>query len=249
MNNVLLQVLSAVVFLLLHIGQCYGNKVCDKSRHYLIVDKNGKVIECNQCYKCKPGKEPVPSCGAFVGITEVLGKCHPCKDGFYSGNDDMLPCQACKSLECLKVHLKVGGECKINKPDTSYCTGECEEGYLMNSNETACEPYKPRQRTTKTPDKTVDSTTSKGNEESDQSLLVVYILCGVFPVIVVVCYCLYSRRIKAQVVLKGSVVIFVTINKIISRHNFNSLLNMLLIVWHLTFNLRQFAIIIRLVLN
>ena len=82
--------------------------------------------------------EPEIPSGSVIGIYKSVGHCSDCKKGTYSAKKDTEPCRNCKSASCFD-HQVVKGSCPINKVDTSYCTDECEDGYVMNWNTTACE--------------------------------------------------------------------------------------------------------------
>ncbi|CAB3977568.1 Membrane glyco [Paramuricea clavata] len=111
---------------------------CDLAQEYQLVQNktSREILKCSKCRPCKPGSEPEPPCGSVVGVTDLIGICNPCKDGFYSANEDMLQCQRCQSATCF-THQIVVEICKKDEPDTSRCTS-CQKGYVMNSNATAC---------------------------------------------------------------------------------------------------------------
>ena len=95
-------------------------------------------MACPKCRACKPGFEPIIPCGTVIDIGVTIGICRPCKDGHYSATKDVRSCQICQSSKC-SVDEKVAGTCNKEWYDTSYCTGNCEDGYVMNNDKTRCE--------------------------------------------------------------------------------------------------------------
>ena len=112
---------------------------CDLKTEYIVKNlTTGKFERCMKVRPCKPGKEPNITRGSVIDIHQTAGPCQKCKEGYtYSARKDREPCQKCNSASCFD-HQVVKGLCSIDK-DTSQCTDECEEEYVMNWNFTACE--------------------------------------------------------------------------------------------------------------
>ena len=169
-----------------------GEAGCDLKTQYIFKDlKSGKFIECKNVRQCGPGEEPETPSGSVIGIHETVGHCSVCKKGTYSTKKDTEPCKNCKSASCFD-HQVVKGSCPINKPDTSYCTDECEVGYVMNNKKTGCEPVhvttNPTQSTkTETQITSTINNTDKAAEESGDGsqLLLGVIIAGAILIILV----------------------------------------------------------------
>ena len=116
---------------------CAYALICDVSKQYIHKDSTGKIKSCPLCQACPAGQEPYPPCGSVVGLNDKLRECRPCKNNFFSAKKDFLPCQPCRKFTCVANEI-TEGTCKINKPDTSSCTGHCKKGYIWNSNRSAC---------------------------------------------------------------------------------------------------------------
>ena len=116
---------------------CAYALICDVSTQYIYEDSTGRIKSCPSCKACPMGEEPYPPCGSVVGLFDQLRRCKPCKKNFHSANKDFLPCQPCRKLTCV-ANERVEGNCEINKPDTSSCTGHCKKGYIWNSDRSAC---------------------------------------------------------------------------------------------------------------
>ena len=144
---------------------------CNPAEEYLACDKaTGKVLACPKCRVCKPGFEPKIPCGVVIGINITIGGCQRCKDGYYSATEDVHSCQICRGSKC-SVHEKVAGTCKKDQYDTSFCSGICEDGYLMNNDKTRCENIsKFGEKTTKHP-----AAESSSPETKKQCVLIIVI--------------------------------------------------------------------------
>ena len=192
-----------------------GNAVCDLKTKYIVKNlTTGKFIKCIDVTPCGPGEEPETPSGSVIGIHQIVGHCSVCKKGTYSATKDTEPCKNCKGASCFD-HQVVKGSCPINKPDRSYCTDECEVGYVMNKKKTACEPNvttNPTQSNTdifKSPSlsklqttkpSAINSTEKAADEFGDRSrfspaaIAIIVVSIIFFALIVIVVYYRCSRR-------------------------------------------------------
>jgi hypothetical protein len=110
---------------------------CDHSKQYSVHNGTFQVLMCTDCRECTVGYEPKVPCGVYILPHIGIGDCRPCPSGTYSPERDVKACKTCKRNKCFK-HQLFKGECVPNKEDLSYCLNECETGYRMNDEKTAC---------------------------------------------------------------------------------------------------------------
>ena len=159
---------------------------CDPEREYTVENKiSGKTIRCLDCNDCKPGLELKVPCGSTIGIYESVGECQKCKDGYFSEESSVRPCQKC--LNCLDNEIILGA-CN--------CTGHCKKGFVM-TNKGLCEPS---QQTSEDP-----ALVKSGLSIAETVLIVVGALLPIPIVCVLCCLCKRNKNNCQQKLCKGNV--------------------------------------------